>query len=171
MLTACRRAWVRILEKAWIEVPNIDQEVNLSLAIVSLDETHESCPQITNTKLFLSYEDGEFEITKKVQINSDDSIISTTKNTDAISSGMDTKISLKKFSPFTQRRNISGSSEQIPAFSSETTLIKGTQYTFYDDNGEKFIIDNADFEEEEEELIDIFNSNLAFVSKNSKFEM
>ncbi|GFW43273.1 hypothetical protein TNCV_1350361 [Trichonephila clavipes] len=79
--------------------------------------------------------------------------------------------SSEKFSPVMQLSNISGSSDQISTPSSETTLVKSTKYTFYDDNGEKFIIDNADFEEEEEELIDIFKSNSALVSNYPNFKI
>ncbi|GFR21505.1 hypothetical protein TNCT_478491 [Trichonephila clavata] len=130
----------------------------------------EECPEIPDNQFSQNYLDDEFEITREVQLKSDDSIINNYQNTDTISSGMDTR-SLKKFSPFTQRSNISGSSEHISTLSSETTLVKGIKYTFYDDNGEKFIIDNTDFDEEEEELIDIFKSNSTFVPNNSHFEM
>ncbi|GFY38888.1 hypothetical protein TNIN_136761 [Trichonephila inaurata madagascariensis] len=114
----------------------------ISLAIAPLDETLERCPEITDTKLSLSFKDGEFETRKEAQIKPDDSVTNNTENTDAIST-----------------------------LSSETTLVKGTKYTFYDAHGETFFIDNADFEEEEEEMIDIFNLNSAFVYNNSNFEM
>ncbi|GFY56631.1 hypothetical protein TNIN_141851 [Trichonephila inaurata madagascariensis] len=43
--------------------------------------------------------------------------------------------------------------------SPEITLAQSTKYTFYDDNEGEIIIDNANFEEEEEELINIFHSS------------
>ncbi|GFU26363.1 hypothetical protein TNCV_199491 [Trichonephila clavipes] len=54
---------------------------------------------------------------------------------------------------------------------SETTLVEGITYTFYVVNVKKLIIDKADFEQEEKELVVIFNSKLAFSSNNSNFEM
>ncbi|GFY66178.1 hypothetical protein TNIN_269281 [Trichonephila inaurata madagascariensis] len=84
---------------------------------------------------------------------------------------MDKTRYLKKLSPFTQRSYISETSGQISTLSFETTLIKGTKYTFLDDNGKEFVIDNADFEKEKKELIYIFNSNPIFLSNNSNFEM
>ncbi|GFR28541.1 hypothetical protein TNCT_588641 [Trichonephila clavata] len=61
--------------------------------------------------------------------------------------------------------------EQISPLSSETlNLVKGTQYAFYDGNGKKFSIDNADFEVEEKELVDIFNSSSSPLSNTSNIE-
>ncbi|GFY38094.1 hypothetical protein TNIN_398161 [Trichonephila inaurata madagascariensis] len=76
---------------------------------------------------------------------------------------------LKKISAFTQGNNNSGSSGQISALSSKTTLVKDSKYTFYDDNGEKFIIDNADFEEDDKELIDIFNASSTFLGPSNEY--
>ncbi|GFS50254.1 hypothetical protein TNCV_3461 [Trichonephila clavipes] len=135
--------------------------MNLSLSITQLEEKLKIFPEIADDKLSRNYADAEFEIFKKVQIKSDDSTVNNNQNTNTFSTGMKEKRSLKNISPFTQRNNNSGSSGQISTLSSETTLVKGTKYTFYDDDGEKFIIDNADFEEDEKELIDIFNTSLA----------
>ncbi|GFY72279.1 hypothetical protein TNIN_483651 [Trichonephila inaurata madagascariensis] len=79
---------------------------------------------------------------------------------------MEETSSLKTFSPFTLRSNISEPSEQSSKISSVTPLVQGSKYIFYDDNGKKFIIDNVAFEEEEKELIDIFNLNSSFSQNN-----
>ncbi|GFQ87368.1 hypothetical protein TNCT_498691 [Trichonephila clavata] len=141
--------------------------MNLPLAITQLELNLENFPEIDDNHLFQNFKDDEFEITREA-----DSIIYNNQNTETFSTGMNEARSSKNFSPVTQRSNTSASSEQISTPSSETTLVKGTEYTFYDDNGNKFIIDNADFEEEEEELIEIFNPNSAFVSNypNSKID-
>ncbi|GFR32498.1 hypothetical protein TNCT_208181 [Trichonephila clavata] len=107
--------------------------MNLSRAIYILEEKFENFSEIADDKLSRTYEDTKFEITREVQIKSEDSTINNNQNTDSFSTGMDEARSLKKFSSFTQRNNKSGSSEPISALSSETTLVKGTQYTFYDD--------------------------------------
>ncbi|GFY10976.1 hypothetical protein TNCV_1124971 [Trichonephila clavipes] len=57
--------------------------------------------------------------------------------------------SLKTFSLFTLRSNISKPLEQSSKSSSLAPLVQGSKYVLYDDNGKKFIIDNADFEVEE----------------------
>ncbi|GFR17017.1 hypothetical protein TNCT_610191 [Trichonephila clavata] len=141
--------------------------MDLPLAITQLELKLKNFPGIADNYLLQSFKDDEFEITTE-----DVSIINNNQNTETFSTGMNETRSSKKFSPVTQRSNTSASSEQISTPSSETTLVKGTEYTFYDDNGNKFIIDNADFEEEEEELTEIFNPNSALVSNypNSKID-
>ncbi|GFR11741.1 hypothetical protein TNCT_572701 [Trichonephila clavata] len=93
------------------------------------------------------------------------SILDNQNNTNAFSSEMEEISSLKTLSPLTLRSNISEPSEQSSESSCVTHLVQGSKYVFYDDNGEKFVIDNEDFEEEEE-LIDIFNSNTTFSHNN-----
>ncbi|GFR13991.1 hypothetical protein TNCT_726781 [Trichonephila clavata] len=83
---------------------------------------------------------------------------------------MEETSSLKSLSPITLRSNISEPSGQSSESSSVVPLVQGSKYVFYDDNGKKFIIDNADFEEEEKELIDIFNLSSTSSHNNSKFE-
>ncbi|GFU56696.1 hypothetical protein TNCV_1822271 [Trichonephila clavipes] len=83
---------------------------------------------------------------------------------------MEETSSLKTLSPFTLRSNFSEPSEQSSKSSSVTPLVQGSKYVFYDDNGKKFIIDNSAFEEEEKELIDIFNLNPSFSQNNPNFE-
>ncbi|GFQ65582.1 hypothetical protein TNCT_638061 [Trichonephila clavata] len=100
---------------------------------------------------------------------SDFSVISIHEDTDVFSNGMDYARSLKKFSRFTQR-NISGVMEQTSAHSTETPLAKYSKYMFYDDNREQFIIHNAEFEEEEKEIIDIFNSHSEILPSNPFYE-
>ncbi|GFR13388.1 hypothetical protein TNCT_671211 [Trichonephila clavata] len=140
--------------------------MNLPLAITQLELKLENFPEIDDNNLFQNFKDDEFEITREAV-----SIINNNQNTETFSTGMNEARSSKNFSPVTQRSNTSGSSEQISTPSSETTLVRGTVYTFYDDNGNKFIIDNADFEEEEEELTDIFNPNSALVSNYPNFKI
>ncbi|GFR07226.1 hypothetical protein TNCT_572741 [Trichonephila clavata] len=140
--------------------------MNLPLAGTQLELNLENFPEIDDNHLFQNFKDDEFEITREA-----DSIIYNNQNTETFSTGMNEARSSKNFSPVTQRSNTSASSEQISTPSSETTLVKGTEYTFYDDNGNKFIIDNADFEEEEEELTDIFNPNSALVSNYLNFKI
>ncbi|GFW30028.1 hypothetical protein TNCV_1593461 [Trichonephila clavipes] len=144
--------------------------MNLYLAIPQLKEKHENFPGIAD-KLSRNYEDVEFEITREVQIKSDDSITFNNQNTNALSTGMDKTRSLKKISPLTQRSNISGTSEQISALSAKTTLVKRTKYTFYGENGgNSSFIYNTDFEEEEKELIDIFHSSSEALSNTSNIK-
>ncbi|GFR00394.1 hypothetical protein TNCT_374521 [Trichonephila clavata] len=97
---------------------------------------------------------------------SDISTISINENTDAFLRGMDETMSFKKLSPFTQQSNVSGLMEPTSAHSIETTLAKYSIYQFYDDNGNNFLIANAKFEEEEKELIDIFNSKSKILPSN-----
>ncbi|GFR13161.1 hypothetical protein TNCT_484001 [Trichonephila clavata] len=104
-----------------------------------------------------NYEDSEIDSTKD-EIVSEISVISIHEDTGEFSNGIHNASYFKKFSRFTQQ-NISGVTEQTSAYSTETPLAKYSKYVFYDDNGEKLIIDNAEFEEEEKEIIDIFNSN------------
>ncbi|GFT94871.1 hypothetical protein TNCV_1471801 [Trichonephila clavipes] len=96
--------------------------------------------------------------------------ISILANTNAFSSGIDDTKSFKKFSPFTQRNNIPGVMEQTSAHFAETPLAKYSKYEFCDDNGGKFIIDNAEFEEEEKELMDIFYSNSEILPSNPFYD-
>ncbi|GFX76966.1 hypothetical protein TNCV_2258291 [Trichonephila clavipes] len=98
---------------------------------------------------------------KKIKLCQTFSENSIHEGTNAFASEMDKIKSLKELSPFTQQSSISEPTEQFVAHATETKLAKHSNYEFYDDNGEKFVFDNAEFEEEEKELIDIFNSNLA----------
>ncbi|GFQ93102.1 hypothetical protein TNCT_618351 [Trichonephila clavata] len=75
--------------------------------------------------------------------------------------------SFKKFSRFTQQ-NIS--EVMTSTHSTETPLAKYSKYVFYDDNREQFIIDNTEFEAEEKEIIDIFNSNSEILPSNPFYE-
>ncbi|GFR13677.1 hypothetical protein TNCT_22531 [Trichonephila clavata] len=101
------------------------------------------------------------------RIKSDNSIIDKQKDIDAFLRGLE---EINSFSLFPLRSNISETSEQSSESSSVTPLVQGSKYVFYDDNGKKFIIDNADFEEEEKELIDIFNSNSTLLINNPNSE-
>ncbi|GFU44395.1 hypothetical protein TNCV_1505331 [Trichonephila clavipes] len=95
--------------------------------------------------------------------------ISILTNTNAFSSGIDDTKSFK-FSPFTQRNNIPGVMENTSAHFAETPLAKYSKYEFCDDNGGKLIIDNAEFEEEEKELMDIFYSNSEILPSNPFYD-
>ncbi|GFQ73358.1 hypothetical protein TNCT_389461 [Trichonephila clavata] len=79
--------------------------------------------------------------------------------------------SLEKFSPFAQRCNISKTSEQVYMLISATSLVESSKYTFYDDNGKTFYLDNGDFEEEKKDMINIFNLGSAPWSDTSNTEM
>ncbi|GFR27129.1 hypothetical protein TNCT_475981 [Trichonephila clavata] len=137
--------------------------MNNSLAITEPEEKIELCAEIADKKLIENYEDSEIDSIKDKM--SDISVISIHENTDAFSNGMDNTRSFKKFSRFTQQ-NISGVMEQTSVQSTEIPLEKYSKYVFYDDIGEQFIIDNAEFEEEEKEIIDIFNSNSEILPSN-----
>ncbi|GFV39036.1 hypothetical protein TNCV_966011 [Trichonephila clavipes] len=143
--------------------------MDISPAVAQLEETTEKCFEITDNNSINNYENVKFGTTSEGRINSDISISDIQNNTDSLSSEMKETNSLKTFSPFTLQSNISEPSEQSSESSFATPLVQGSKYVFYDDNGKKFIIDNADFEEEEQELIDIFNSNSTF-SHNNPFE-
>ncbi|GFY49881.1 hypothetical protein TNIN_418881 [Trichonephila inaurata madagascariensis] len=132
-------------------VQNNDHEVNLSQEITQQKEKLQKCSENADSRLTENYEDSELEISTVGQMKS--------------------VSSFKKLSPFVQQRSITETSEQISALSSETTLVQGNQYIFYDDNGEKFIIDNADFEEKETELVNILNSNSASLSNISNIDL
>ncbi|GFR04512.1 hypothetical protein TNCT_732301 [Trichonephila clavata] len=79
--------------------------------------------------------------------------------------------SFTELSPFTKGINNSKTSEQISALSSETTMVKSIKYNCYDDNGKKIIIDIDDFEEEEKEMKDLFDSDWTSSSNNPNFKM
>ncbi|GFY27424.1 hypothetical protein TNCV_2070441 [Trichonephila clavipes] len=149
-------------------VQNTDHEINLSQEIIQQVEKLRKCSENADGRLTENYEDAELETPTVGQMKSG---VNIQQNIDVSFSELDTASSFKKFSPFVQRNNITETSEQISALSSETTLVQGTQYIFYDDNGEKFIIDNADFEEEETELVNIFNLNSASLSNISNIEL
>ncbi|GFR16024.1 hypothetical protein TNCT_390861 [Trichonephila clavata] len=142
--------------------------MNTSLAITEPEEKIELSAEIADKKLIENYEDSEIDSIKD-EIISDISVINIHEDTDAFSNGMDNARSFKKFSRFTQQ-NISGAIEQTFAHSTETPLAKYSKYVFYDDNGMQFIIDNAEFEEEEKEIIDIFNSNSEILLSNPFYE-
>ncbi|GFR04926.1 hypothetical protein TNCT_464401 [Trichonephila clavata] len=143
--------------------------MDISLAIARLEESTEKCSGITDNISTNNYENVKSETTIEGQIKSSISILDNQINTDAFSSGMEETSSSKTFYPFSLQSNVSEPSEQSSKSSSVTPLVQGSKYIFYDDNGKKFIIDNADFEEEEQELIDIFNSNPT-VSHNNPLE-
>ncbi|GFY41974.1 hypothetical protein TNIN_313031 [Trichonephila inaurata madagascariensis] len=145
--------------------------MDISLAIGQLEETTENCSEITDNKSTNNYKTVEFETAMVDRIKSDISILDNQQNTDAFSSGMENTSSLKKFSPFTLRNNISEPSKHSSRSSSETPLVQGTKYVLYDDNGKKFTIDNADFEVEEKELIDIFNSDSTILHNHTSNEL
>ncbi|GFR13128.1 hypothetical protein TNCT_550431 [Trichonephila clavata] len=151
------------------EFQNTDQKINNSLAITEPEEKIELSAEIADKKLIENYEDGEID-SNKDEIMSDISVLSIPEDKNALSNRMDNSRSFKKFSRFTQQ-NIYGVMEQTFAHSTETPLAKYSKYVFYDDNGEQFIIDNAEFEEEEKEIIDIFNSNLEILQRNPFYEM
>ncbi|GFR23160.1 hypothetical protein TNCT_128021 [Trichonephila clavata] len=135
-----------------------------SLAITEQEENIKFSTEITDKKLIENYEDSEI-VSIKDEIMSGISVNSIPEDTDEFSKRMDNPRSFKKFSRFTQQ-NISGVMEQTSAHSTETPLAKYSKCGFYDDNGEQFIIDNAKFEEEEKEIIDIFNSNSEILPSN-----
>ncbi|GFY39480.1 hypothetical protein TNIN_335451 [Trichonephila inaurata madagascariensis] len=117
-----------------------------------------------------NYKNVNFGATIKGRIKSDSPIFDSQNNTNVFSSGMEETSSLKTFSPFTLTRNISEPSEQCSESSSVAPLVQFSKYVFYDDNEKQFIIENAEFEEEEKELIDTFNSNSTFPHNNPNFE-
>ncbi|GFQ90347.1 hypothetical protein TNCT_220741 [Trichonephila clavata] len=142
----------------------------MNLSLTQLEEKLENFPEIADNNSSQNCENVEFEITTELQTKSDDSIINNIQNTVAFSTGMD-ETAMEKFSPFAQRSNISKTSEQVSMLISETSLFESSKYTFYDDNGKTFFLDNADFEEEKKELIDIFNLGSAPWSDTSNTEM
>ncbi|GFQ82458.1 hypothetical protein TNCT_341331 [Trichonephila clavata] len=144
--------------------------MDISVAIAQLDETTEKCSEITDNKSTYNYENVKFETTIEGQIKSNILILDSQIYTDSFSSRMEETSSSKTFSPFTLRSNIFEPSEQSSESSSVTPLVQSSKYVFYDDNGKKFIIDNADFEEEDRELIDIFNLNPKFSHNNPNFD-
>ncbi|GFT94985.1 hypothetical protein TNCV_1472731 [Trichonephila clavipes] len=152
------------------EVQNTDQVKNNSLAITEPKEKVEMSSEIAGDKTIQNYDDSEIDKTKEDQIMPDISPINIYEDTDAFSSGMNKTSSFKKFSPFNQRNNISEPMKQTSANFIEAPLTKYSKYIFYDGNEEKFIIDNAEFEEEEKELIDIFNSNSKILPSNPFYD-
>ncbi|GFR07786.1 hypothetical protein TNCT_338721 [Trichonephila clavata] len=148
------------------EVQKNDQEMNISLANTQPEEKIEMSAEIAENKLNQNREDNEIDTTKEENIMPDISSISIYEDTNAFSSGLDKTKSFRKFSPFTLRSNISGPTEPTSAHSTEIILAKYSKYVFHDENGEKFIIDNDEFEEEEKELTDIFNSNSETLPNN-----
>ncbi|GFR02023.1 hypothetical protein TNCT_169311 [Trichonephila clavata] len=144
--------------------------MDISLAIALLEKSTEKCYEITDNNSSNNYETVKFEPTIECRIKPDILGFDSQNNT-AFSSGMEETSALKTFSTFTLRSNTSQPLEQSSDSSSVTPLVQGSKYVFYDDNGRKFIIDNADFEEEEQELIDIFNSNPIFSYNNPNFEL
>ncbi|GFQ69340.1 hypothetical protein TNCT_497171 [Trichonephila clavata] len=152
-----------------IGVQNIDQEISVSLANAQPKEKVELSVEIAENKTIQNYNDDEIDTTKDL-IVSNVSDISFPEDTYAFSSGMDKTRSIKKFTPFTHRSNISGQTELTSVNFTETPLSKYSKYEFYYDNGDKFIIDNAEFQKEEKELIDIFNSNLEILPSNPFYE-
>ncbi|GFU56692.1 hypothetical protein TNCV_1822251 [Trichonephila clavipes] len=144
--------------------------MDMLLAIAQLEKETEKRSEITDNKSNNNYKNVKFESIIEDRIKSDISIPDNQNNIEAFSSGMEETSSLKTYSSFTLRTNISESSEQSSKNSSVTSLVQGSKYVFYDDNGKKFIIDNATFEAEEKELIDIFNLNSSFPQNNPNFE-
>ncbi|GFQ94435.1 hypothetical protein TNCT_503821 [Trichonephila clavata] len=144
--------------------------MNISLANTQTEEKIKMSEEITDNKSNQNYEDSEIDTTKEEKNVSHISSISIYEDTDAFSSGMDKTKSFKKIFPFTQRNNSSRPTEQTYAHSTETTLVKNSKCLFYDDNGENFIIDNAEFEEEEKELIDVLNTNSEILPNNPFYE-
>ncbi|GFR04762.1 hypothetical protein TNCT_193511 [Trichonephila clavata] len=152
------------------EDQNTVKEISISLASTQQKEKAELSVEIAENKTIQNYNNDEIDTTKEDRMVSDVSDISIPEDTDAFSSGMDKTRSIKKFTPFTQPSNISGLTEQTSVNFTETPLSKYSKYEFYDDNGDKFIIDNAEFQKEEKELIDIFNSNLEILPGNPFYE-
>ncbi|GFS36121.1 hypothetical protein TNIN_163801 [Trichonephila inaurata madagascariensis] len=148
------------------EIQNTDQEMNNSLEITKPKEKVEMSAEIADNKIIQNYDDNEIDKTKEDSIMPDVSPINIYDDTDTFSSGMNKTRAFKKFSPVNQRNNISEPMEQTSANFIETPLAKYSKYIFYDGNEEKFIIDNAEFEEEEKELIDIFNLNSKILPSN-----
>ncbi|GFQ87931.1 hypothetical protein TNCT_84551 [Trichonephila clavata] len=144
--------------------------MNNSVVITNPEEKIEISADISDNKSILD-EVNEIDATKKDEKISDISTISIYESTNALSSGIDKTRSIKKFTPFTMD-NISGPTEQTSAHSTEIThtLAKFSKYVFSDDKGDEFIIDNAEFEVEEKELIDIFNSNSEILPSNPFYE-
>ncbi|GFQ71551.1 hypothetical protein TNCT_483141, partial [Trichonephila clavata] len=136
-----------------------------------LEETIKNCIEIANNISANNYENIEFETATGCEIESDHSILDYQQNITAISSEVKENRCLKKISPFTLRSTISEPLEPNSENSSATPVVQRSKYVFYVDNGKKFIIDNADFEEDAKELIDIFNSNSTLLHNkpNSEF--
>ncbi|GFW08554.1 hypothetical protein TNCV_2775761 [Trichonephila clavipes] len=59
--------------------------------------------------------------------------------------------------------------DDVASSSKENVFRK--EYDRMGDNSEKFILDNANFEQKEKELFDIFNTNSAFSFNNPNFEI
>ncbi|GFW81256.1 hypothetical protein TNCV_376041 [Trichonephila clavipes] len=152
------------------QTQNADQEIDISLVIAQRKETTEKFSESTDNKSTDNYENVKFETTIETRFKSDTSSIDIQQSTYAISSEIEETNSSKKLSPFTLRNNVSDSSDQSSENSCVTPLVQGSKYLFYDDYGEKFIIDNAEFEEEENEQNDIFNSNSTFLHSNPNSE-
>ncbi|GFQ71663.1 hypothetical protein TNCT_3341 [Trichonephila clavata] len=114
-----------------------------------------------------NYENFKLQSITEGQIKSDNSIIDKQKNIEAFLRGLET---INYFSPFPLRSNISEPPKRSSQSPSTSPLVQSSKYLFYDNNGKKFIIDNADFEEEKE-LINIFNSKstLLHIKPNAEF--
>ncbi|GFX21892.1 hypothetical protein TNCV_2311701 [Trichonephila clavipes] len=130
--------------------------MDISLTVSQLEEKAEKCSVIADNKLIEKFEDVGVENTIKGPMKSNTTY---NQNKDGILNRIDTTRTFKKFSPLTKRTNISETSEHISAPSAETTMIEGTKYTLFDNNAKIFIINNDDFEEEEKELKDYFDSD------------
>ncbi|GFY15555.1 hypothetical protein TNCV_1282031 [Trichonephila clavipes] len=159
--------FIEFLKRNLTEIQNTDQKRNLSLAITQEEKLH-TCYVITDNRLTEKREDKEFEVRIGGQTVSDTNFH---LNTDTISNEMDITRSFQKFCPSTHGSNAIEASEQISAHFSEITLAQNTKYAFYDDNEEEIIIDNANFEEEEVELINIFHSSSNSLSNTSNIEV
>ncbi|GFY15566.1 hypothetical protein TNCV_1282141 [Trichonephila clavipes] len=139
----------------------------MSLAITQEEKLH-TCYVITDNRLTEKHEDNESIVRIQGQMVSDTNFH---LNTDTISNEMDITRSVQKFCLSTHRSNAIETSEQISVHFSKIYLAQNTKYTFYDDNEGEITIDNVNFEEEEEELINIFHSSSNSLSNTSNIEV
>ncbi|GFY74374.1 hypothetical protein TNIN_33471 [Trichonephila inaurata madagascariensis] len=130
-----------------------------------LEDKLEIFPGIIDKKLSQNFEDPEFGITREVA-----SIIYCSQNKDAFSSGMD-EISLKKFSPVMQLNNILDHRIKFQRLPPKLPWLKAPNIPFMMTMARDSSLTTSYFAEEEEELIDIFNSNSTLVSNYPNFKI
>ncbi|GFR23961.1 hypothetical protein TNCT_321881 [Trichonephila clavata] len=149
------------------EVQNIDQEINNSVAIPQLEEKVEKCSGIDDNKLTENFKDIIFGNTR---------IASSINNVDEndIIDKADFEEEEEELNDIINSNSITSSNSpnsEIISYSHDfpfkRILVDASPVKSTDEND---IIVNDDFEVEDKELNDIFNSNSASPSNNPNFE-
>ncbi|GFT68901.1 hypothetical protein NPIL_631431 [Nephila pilipes] len=136
---------------------NSDKEMILYPAITLMEERVEKCAEIKNN-IIENKEKANFERAVKDHMESNASVLIHHQKKDAIWSSNTS--AFKKFSPSTQRKAILHPARHTFE-NSQNTLSKLSKYKFSARRGKSFTIDNSVFENEDIELIEIFEKHKA----------